>query len=220
MAMQKKDLVDNIGRRTWDLEKYKTGEDDDEDSIYNQTGPTKEKGAVIVREALQQRNYTVDLTSNVGKFEVVMAGAATSARGGFYCDACECLLKDSKTYLDHINGKKHQRKLGMSMRVEKSTLADVKKKLSSLKRKDAEIGEKVGVEERLALAEQSRRQRKKARKQMQEEEQEQREDEDEDDVGAAVVGGVTVEGEGEETEEDAMAKMMGFGGFAASKHKH
>jgi U4/U6.U5 tri-snRNP component SNU23 len=219
--MSKNNTVDNIGRRKWNLEDYKTGEDDEEDSIYNATGPSKEKNnVVVVREALQQRNYTVDLTSKVGKFEVVMAGAATSARGGYYCDACECLLKDSKTYLDHINGKKHQRKLGMSMRVEKSTLADVKKKLTALKRKDTDIGERIGVEERLALAEQSRRQRKKARKQMQDEEQEQQAGEDEEEV--VEVGGTVdeeVEG-GEDTEEDAMAKMMGFGGFAASKHKH
>jgi U4/U6.U5 tri-snRNP component SNU23 len=27
-------------------------------------------------------------------------------RGGFYCEDCQCLLKDSSSYLDHINGKK------------------------------------------------------------------------------------------------------------------
>ena len=37
---------------------------------------------------------------------------------GWHCKVCDCYLKDSLGYLDHINGKKHQRALGFSMRVE------------------------------------------------------------------------------------------------------
>jgi hypothetical protein len=37
--------------------------------------------------------------------------------------------------LDHINGKRHQRKLGMSMRVERSTLGQIKNRLAMHKRK-------------------------------------------------------------------------------------
>jgi U4/U6.U5 tri-snRNP component SNU23 len=35
------------------------------------------------------------------------------------------MVKDSANFLDHINGKKHQRALGMSMRVERATLDQV-----------------------------------------------------------------------------------------------
>ena len=29
-----------------------------------------------------------------------------SKSSGYYCEVCECSLKDSVAYLDHINGKK------------------------------------------------------------------------------------------------------------------
>lgn len=35
-------------------------------------------------------------------------------------------MKDSINFLDHINGKNHQRNIGMSMKVKKSSLDDVK----------------------------------------------------------------------------------------------
>jgi U4/U6.U5 tri-snRNP component SNU23 len=52
---------------------------------------------------------------------------------GFHCSVCDCYLKDSLTYLDHINGRKHQRKLGYTMRVERSSESDVLNKLNELK---------------------------------------------------------------------------------------
>lgn len=47
-------------------------------------------------------------------------------------------MKDSNAYYDHINGKKHNRMLGMSMVVERVGLDRVKAKLAGLKRKGME----------------------------------------------------------------------------------
>ena len=55
-------------------------------------------------------------------------------QAGYYCNVCECILRDSQSYLDHINGKYHNRALGMSMVVEKSTADDVRKKFEELKK--------------------------------------------------------------------------------------
>jgi len=55
-------------------------------------------------------------------------------QAGYYCNVCECILRDSQSYLDHINGKYHNRALGMSMTVEKSTADDVRKKFEELKK--------------------------------------------------------------------------------------
>ena len=63
-------------------------------------------------------------------------------QAGYYCNVCDCILRDSQSYLDHINGKYHNRALGMSMTVEKSTADDVRKKFESLK-KDQDVPEAV-----------------------------------------------------------------------------
>ena len=100
----------------------------------------------------------VDIDSRVGRVEMVSAEAAATTKAlsadesnigkqgvvktgiGWHCKVCDCFLKDSHTYLDHINGRKHQRKLGYSMRVERSTKEDLVAKLQALtsKKKDEE----------------------------------------------------------------------------------
>jgi hypothetical protein len=42
-----------------------------------------------------------------------------------HCRVCDCFLKDSLLYLDHIKEKKHQPYLGYSMRVKKSMMEEV-----------------------------------------------------------------------------------------------
>jgi hypothetical protein len=55
---------------------------------------------------LQGRDYKVELDDRVGKTVVVAATAPLSAQPGFYCDVCECTVRDSVNYFDHINGKR------------------------------------------------------------------------------------------------------------------
>ena len=55
---------------------------------------------------------------------------------------CDCVVKDSINFLDHINGKKHQRNMGMSMKVERSTLSQVKERFAMNKRKKEEVEKK------------------------------------------------------------------------------
>lgn len=81
---------------------------------------------VSPRVAVQTREKKVDLSSKLGKTQVVTAASTPSQQGGWYCETCKCGLKDSINYLDHINGKKHQKALGYSMRVERSTVSQVK----------------------------------------------------------------------------------------------
>lgn len=65
---------------------------------------------------------------------IIRGRASGALQAGYYCNVCDCILRDSQSYLDHINGKYHNRALGMSMVVEKSTADDVRKKFDELKK--------------------------------------------------------------------------------------
>ena len=57
----------------------------------------------------------------------------------FYCAKCEVQLRDSSSYLEHINGKQHNKNLGMSMVVERVGIDKVRERLAGLKRKHNQI---------------------------------------------------------------------------------
>lgn len=115
---------DALGRRVWDRAEFTVGEEEEQSKIVE-----------VPTETLKQREKRLNLELQIGKQKVVSAGAAEDEQGGFYCKSCECLLKDSSSYLDHINGKKHNRILGMTMRVKKATKSDVVERLKRLKEK-------------------------------------------------------------------------------------
>lgn len=104
----------------------------------DRAGPESSQRAFL---KARSRRLIDKLDSKVGSTEFVTDAAvstkpnvetSTSGGIGWHCKVCDCYLKDSLTYLDHINGRKHQRYLGYSMRAERSTLDDVKEKIKQL----------------------------------------------------------------------------------------
>jgi U4/U6.U5 tri-snRNP component SNU23 len=176
-------------------------------------------------------NITEQLHAKAGTTQIVTAQAMEmGVGGGFWCETCSCLLKDSAAYLSHVNGKNHQRALGFSMRVENVGVDAVKDRFNALKQnmatKSNGIGGKMSgkgvgfstysksknatttttaLEEhdaKLELEEEEQRERKKAKK----------------EAKMAAKKATAAKLSTDEVEERAtvdpdMAAMMGFSGF-------
>ncbi len=134
---QKRSLVETMINKDLEVDKeeFKHAEKD-------RAGPMNSK-----RAFLKARSSRIDLESKVGTSEIINPEGGASSGGaqisdgvskassggvGWHCNVCDCFLKDSLAYLDHINGRKHQRALGYSMRAEKSTSDDVSNRLQLL----------------------------------------------------------------------------------------
>lgn len=187
-------------RRKWDRKEYERKAQDRLKSKDDDGNKSDE--APVSRELLKRRDYKVDLDSKLGKSVVISKTTPSSQSGGYYCNVCDCVVKDSINFLDHINGKKHQRNLGMSMKVERSSLDQVKerfqrnKKKMEEKQKDYELDVKV----REAKEEEDRY------KEYKKEKRKERKRKPEDDL----------DGESTGVSND-MAAIMGFAGFGGAK---
>merc|ERR1711948_1277 len=104
------------------------------------------------RTYLKQRSVELNLEKNLGKSAVVMQHTIKPMQGGYWCSVCECLLKDSSTYLEHVNGRRHNRNLGMNMKVEKIGVDRVREKLKAMSKKP-EVIEQEDITDRLKALE-------------------------------------------------------------------
>ncbi|KAI9137339.1 hypothetical protein BKA69DRAFT_1041790 [Paraphysoderma sedebokerense] len=241
---------DTSFRRTWDKSKYGSSASSEPPPPPSEK-PKSSKPPVDAAELqfLESRKAKLKLESMVGKTQVVQVAATSnaSATPGFYCSVCDCVLKDSVNYLDHINGRRHQQALGISLKVKRSTVDDVKSRLDALKRKKEDVAKEYDLDARVELLKQQeleakrrKRENKKRKKQNgysrrapsdEEDNDERSDDNDEEENGKRRRTADSDEGreqngrtskrdfddEADVNEEDEMAQLMGFGGFGSSK---
>ena len=189
-------------RRKWDRDEYSKLAKE----RYSKDGekPSGKPGSPVKRELLKARDFKVDLTSKIGKSQIISKTSESSQLGGYYCEVCECLVKDSVSFLDHINGKNHQRNLGMSMKVERSTLDQVKKRFEMHKQKKNEKGEKAtkpySLEERVNELKEKEERQKAYKRERRAKKREAPSDDEQD-------------------KDDDVSNLMGFASFGSKKLK-
>ncbi|KAG8487004.1 hypothetical protein CXB51_020456 [Gossypium anomalum] len=184
--------VDNTFRKKFDREEYLERAREREKQEAEGRNKSKAKGPPVQRKPLKHRDYEVDLESRLGKTQVVTPVAPLSQQAGYYCSVCECVVKDSANYLDHINGKKHQRALGMSMRVERASLKQVQERFEQLKkRKPPGSFTEQDLDERIIKQQEEEEERKRQRRERKKEKKKEKAAEEEPEIDpdvAAMMG--------------------------------
>ena len=153
---------------------------------------------------------------------------------GYWCQICEKEFLDSSSYLEHVNSRYHQNKLGKNMRITESSLSDVKSKLSALKRARTEDDGKEGVfkgksaaeayELRRSMHEEERREKKRQKREKKKDANRAAQSGKNVNVDVESVQAAPVDDKEridetedkmtkENDEEMEMMKLMGFGGF-------
>ena len=222
----------NVERRAWDKDKYEQRAKDREEygdefvdgkeaqaeirnrQEFQAAEPGAQGPAGSKRSWLKHREGGFGFEKSSGTCKVLTEPEVQKKATGWYCDVCECLLRDSASYLDHINGKKHQRKLGYSMRVERVGVDAVRERFCEQTEKRAatkalverhktlDVGEEY--ERRLAARDEDEQAEKAARREAKRQRREEQAAADQE----------------EDPNFDAeMNAMMGFGGFGGSKKK-
>ncbi|KAK3036743.1 hypothetical protein RJ639_029708 [Escallonia herrerae] len=197
--------VDNTSRRKFDREEYLERARLREQKELDRA-KAKSKGPPVQRKPLKHRDYEVDLNSRLGKTQVVTPIAPLSQQAGYYCPVCECVVKDSANYLDHINGKKRPRfqftRLHIAFVLKLLFLDDaqVQQRFDVLKkRKDTGSFTEQDFDDRILKQQQEEEERKRQRRERKKEKKKEKAAEEEIEVDPDV------------------AAMMGFGGFGSSK---
>lgn len=170
------------------------------------------------RAFLSAREEQLNLETNLNKRSLITEATPSGAHGGYHCPTCECTLKDSEAYLDHINGKRHQRKLGYSMRVEAASVEAVRARIDYWRQKHAQ--EKNNKDTAEARAEAVAEYEARIAKQEEEEQRRKRARKEKGKGGEGNSGAARDSTAPPGTEQDpdaaAMAAMMGFTGFSSS----
>ena len=167
------------------------------------------------------RRHVIDLTAQVGKTQLIPAGAGVGKRGrsaGFYCEACDLTFKDNKQYIEHMNTTQHLMNTGQTAEVKRATVEEVHQRIEYYvqRREDLEKEKATSLHDRLQLREEEHEKEMEEKRKKRKEETEKKRELREQEAKVKTEYGDDVRIEGEHEEEDMMAQM-GFTVFGTSK---
>ena len=212
--------------RTWDDAEYeKLARARREDAYDEKVNRFAEKKSVSVRQE------NLDLEKKVGTKSKFNAHPDAKRTGkGFWCAVCELEFLDSNSYVNHINSRFHQSKLGKSMVITESSLSEVKMKLLAQKKRAKNVSSvqanndnstKMTKVERYELkrqqVENEARERKRQKKKHKRNDQSCPEGDPSSNGDGKIEEQEPQKEDGEAEEDDEMKQMkmmMGFGSFS------
>lgn len=121
---------DAMGRRVWDKEYFKHKY---EASASSSQEPPSKRLVAAPTSSLKARSDDLTIDEKVNERRIVSVASGKTQQGGFYCETCDMLFRDSTSYLDHVNGRAHNRLLGMTMKVEEVTVERVIEKMKRIR---------------------------------------------------------------------------------------
>jgi len=132
---ERKDEGHSTKRRVWDREEYAQKAADREAAQRITELPKRPSEKRKDLEVTRENNLDSVYAEHIGKTVMFGGKGAVPKDLGFYCKVCKCSMKDSTVYTAHMNGKKHQQMLGMSLRTTQATAKDVRERIKENKRK-------------------------------------------------------------------------------------
>jgi len=114
---------DDRGRRLWDRGEYqkiaqnRLKVDMEKATKYGPDANLEKRDLPSsMRDPVQARKKKLDMESGVGKTKAISFENGNNGKGsgGYYCSVCDVNVKDSRAYLNHMNGRRHQRNMGFN----------------------------------------------------------------------------------------------------------
>ncbi|PHH70804.1 hypothetical protein CDD82_6917 [Ophiocordyceps australis] len=217
-------------RKTWDLDEYAAKAKEREASERLEAkaryeaklaGKKYHKPLTGNETFTTARRTVLDLSAQVGKTQLVPAGAGVGRRGrsaGFYCEACDVTLKDNKQYVEHLNTMSHLARAGQTAEVRRASVDEVRARIEHYVQRRAELQAEhaTSLQARLELRKEERERETEEKRAKRRAEAERRRGTRKEEDRVKQEYGEDVRIEGEHDEDDMMAQL-GFTGFATSK---
>ncbi|KAI5463209.1 hypothetical protein BGZ63DRAFT_353670 [Mariannaea sp. PMI_226] len=217
-------------RKTWDLDEYaakakerEAKEKEEAKARYEAklAGKKYHKPLTGNEEFTTARRTVLDVSAQIGKTQLVPAGAGVGRRGrsaGFYCEPCDLTFKDNRQFVEHLNSTQHLAATGQTTEVKRATAQQVHERIEYYIRRKEELEHEkaTSLQDRLQLRELEAEKEAEERRKKRKEEAERKKVKHEEASKVKTEYGEDVRIEGEHDEDDMMAQM-GFTGFGSSK---